>query len=193
MGRAAEFGELVTLLDRFDPAELDRLRGQFPDASAELRLGGVLGDSSEEIGCSVAIAALSKASEAAAKLLPRLRGRLTWSLRFDLVSKLTATIGSGGAIGALTAGADDKAILGACVALVGSICSVIFGYLQRDVSSGSVTDAYNRLIVSLVEADEVLRTLPALCSRGASAKLEEVLGRANGAASTLNELAIRFA
>ncbi|WP_192180397.1 hypothetical protein [Mesorhizobium amorphae] len=158
-----EFGELVSLLGRVDPTELERLRTRFPDAAAQLRPGGVLGDSSEEIGCSVAIAALSKSNEAATKLLPRLRQRLTWSLRFDLVSKLTATVGSGGAIGALTVGANDKAIVGAGVALLGSICSVIFGYLQRDISSGSVTDAYNRLIVSMVEADDSCEHCP-LCA-----------------------------
>ena len=193
IGAEREFGELVSLLGRVDPAELDRLRIRFPDAAAQLRSGGVLGDSSEEIGCSVAIAALSKANEAATILLPRLRQRLTWSLRFDLVSKLTATVGSGGAIGALTVGADDKAIVGASVALLGSVCSVVFGYLQRDISSGSVTDAFNRLIVSMVEADELLRHLPAFCAKGASARLDELLTKANDVAGKLNELVIRFA
>lgn len=193
MGASTEFGELVSLLDREDPAEINRLRDRFPEAKAQLRPGGVLGDSSAEIGCSVALAALSKANDAATKLLPQLRKRLAWSLRFDLVSKLTATVGSGSAIGALTVGADDKAIIGAWVALLGSVCSVIFGYLQRDVSSGSVTDAYNRLITSMVEADELLRILPSVCGQGQSAKLDELLTKANGVASQLNELAIRFA
>lgn len=192
MGNTTEFGELVSLLDRMDPDEIGRLRDRFPEAKAQLRPGGVLGDSSSEIGCRVALAALSKANEAAAKLLPQLRRRLAWSLRFDLVSKLTATVGSGSAIGALTVGADDKAIIGAWVALLGSVCSVIFGYLQRDVSSGSVTDAYNRLITSMVEADELLRTLPRLCAQEPSAELDEFLTKANGIARQLNELTIRF-
>jgi hypothetical protein len=194
MGSASEFGELVTLLAHTAPEELDNLRQKFPGASAELRPGGVLGGSSADVGCSVAIAALSKYSKLAKQLLPRLRRRLAWSWRFDLVAKFAAAFGSGGTVGALVAGADsDKTVIAAVVALIGSVCSLVFAYLQRDVAAGSVPDSYNRLITALVEADDLQRTLPRLCAQGTSPELSAALEKANETAKGLNELSIRFA
>jgi hypothetical protein len=186
-------GELVTMLERDAPQELARLRERFPDRTAELRGGEVMGDTGTDLGCAVTIPALARYAEAAEALLPRMRARLAWSWRFDLIAKLAAAAGSGGTVGALAAGASaDKAFVTALIALVGSVCTLIFAYLQRDEAAGSVADSYNRMITALVSADELGRTLPALCSQGPSTGLEDAIGKANETARTLNELRRRF-
>jgi hypothetical protein len=188
-----EFGELVTLLAHIAPDELARLRAKFPAAEAELRPGGVLGDSSPDLGCETTLAALSKFAKLAMQLVPKLRKRLSWSWRFDLIAKIAAACGSGGTVGALTTGIQqDKAVFAAIVALIGSICALIFSSLQRDEAAGSVSDAYNRLIVALVEAEELQRTLPQLCAHGASPELNDALSKANETARNMNELWIRY-
>ena len=188
-----EFGELVTLLARASPDELQRLRNAYPQAHAELRPGGVLGASNFEIGCAVAQAALAKYSDEATRLLPILRKRLARSQAFDLIAKIIAAAGSTGALAALSFGAaDTKATVAAAVAFVGSVCSILFASLQKDIASGSVSDAYNRLIIALVGAGELIRTLPVLCSGGKSEELKTALAKANETATTLNELTLRY-
>ncbi|MDI5929012.1 hypothetical protein [Rhizobium leguminosarum] len=194
MAGESKFGEVVTLLARDAPDELEKLRKRFPGATALLRPGGVMGGSASEIACAVTIAALEKYGRSAIQLLPRLRQRLAWSWRFDLVAKFAAACGSGGTIGALAAGSStDKAIVSASVALLGSICTLLFAYLQRDEAAGSVPEAYNRLISALAQADELQRSLPPLCAHSApTPELEEALKKANEVAKTLNELWLRF-
>lgn len=192
-GSNVEFGELVTLLARAAPDQLQRLRQEYPTASAELRPGGVLGESKLEIGCAVAQAALAKYSDEATRLLPLLRKRLGRSRTFDLIAKVVAAGGSTGALAALSFGADDaKAKIAVGVAFLGSVCGILFDYLQKDVASGSVSDAYNKLVAALVAANELMRTLPVLCSGGDSEELKAALTRANETATTLNELTLRY-
>lgn len=194
MGAEVEFGELVSLLSRADPAKLDVIRNQFPAHSRELKPGGVLGgDQPTSVGCSVAIAALSAYAPAAAALRLKIRKRLAWSLRFDLLAKFAAACGSGGAVGVLATGiGSDKAIVASVIALAGSLCGLLFSYLQRDEAAGSVTETYNRLIEALVEAGDIQRSLPIMCSSGDSPQLRDALGKANDTARTLNELILRF-
>jgi len=189
----AEFGELVTLLASLAPEKLAKLRTKFPDFEAELRPGAVLGDSSSDLACDVALNALGEFTALALQILPSIRSRLAWSWRFDLVAKIAAACGSGGTVGALTTGlAEHNAVIPAIVALIGSMCALFFTYLQKDEAAGSVSDSYNRLIVGLVEADQLQRALPRLCAQGPSAELNEALTKANETAKTLNEMWIRY-
>jgi hypothetical protein len=190
----AEFGELVSLLARVAPDRLDKLRANFPAATVQLRPGAVMGESSWNVGCAVALEALKVYGPAAAKICVRLRRRLAWSWRFDLLAKFAAACGSGGAVGVLAAGiAIDKAIMAAFVALVGSLCGLFFSYLQRDETAGSVTESYNKLIVALVQSDELQRSLQVLCGMGDTHELHDALVKANETAKTLNEMVLRFA
>jgi hypothetical protein len=176
------------------PDRLDILRTRFPRDAVQLRPGGILGDSSPNIGCAVALDALAVYGPAAANLRAKLKSRLAWSWRFDLFAKFAAACGSGGAVGVLVTGvvAVDKAIVASAVALFGSLCGLLFSYLQRDETAGSVTDAYNKLIVSLVELDQLQRSLPPLCAATDSPELRAALASANNTAKTLNELVLRF-
>jgi hypothetical protein len=188
-----EFGELVTLLERSAPEELERLKRAYPQARAELRPGGVLGDSNLEIGCKVAQAALVEYSNDASKLLPKLRKRLARSQMFDLIAKVIAAAGSTGTLAALSFGTVDmRTTIAAAVAFAGSVCSILFASLQKDIASGSVSDAYNRLITALVGASELMRTLPVLCSAGETEELKAALSKANQTATILNELTFRY-
>jgi hypothetical protein len=186
--------ENLSLCLRDGPLELSILfEGNFQRPLQSFRPGGVLGKSASELGCEVAIAALAKYAESAMELLPRLRRRLAWSRRFDLVAKFAAACGSGGTIAALSAGSyGSKAVIAAAVALTGSICSLVFAYLQRDESAGSISEAYNRLIIALVQAASLQRILPDLCRLGASPQLKDAISKANDIARTLNELTLRF-
>ncbi|MBY5396973.1 hypothetical protein HFN01_19375 [Rhizobium leguminosarum] len=187
------FGELVTLLDTLHPETLEKIRQQFPKAGAQLRAGEVMGETEAPVGCTVAIVALTKFNPLVTALLPRLRSRLRWSWRFDLVAKFTAAVGSGGTVAALAAGAGaDKAVITAIVALVGSLASLIFAHLQRDESAGSVPEAYNKMIDALVQAEELQRSLPALCSSGDGPELRSALDKANETARDLNRLWMRY-
>jgi hypothetical protein len=194
MGTGVEFGELVSLLSKTAPAKLETLRGQFPQNSSELKPGSVLGEGqSTNIGCTVAVAALNEYAPAAADLRGRIRARLAWSLRFDFVAKFAAACGSGGAVGVLATGiAADKAIIASVVALIGSLCGLLFSYLQRDEAAGSVAESYNRLIGALVQAGDLQRSLPMMCAAGDSPELKDALTRANDTARILNELILRF-
>jgi hypothetical protein len=194
MGGTAEFGELVSLLSKVAPQKLNSLRDTFPANAEYLKPGAVLGDGQPpDIGCAVAIAALNYYAPAAGNLRLRIRARLAWSRKFDVLAKFAAASGSGGAVGALAAGIGmEKAIIASAIALAGSLCGLLYSYLQRDEASGSVSDAYNRLILALVQCSDLQRTLPLLCKAGDSPQLQQTLGEANETARTLNELILRF-
>jgi len=83
--------------------------------------------------------------------------------------------------------------MAAFVALVGSLCGLFFSYLQRDETAGSVTESYNKLIVALVQSDELQRSLQVLCGMGDTHELHDALVKANETAKTLNEMVLRFA
>jgi hypothetical protein len=188
-----EFGELVSLLHRIAPRQLDELRNRFPSHSVQLKPGAVLGTASSDVGCSVAQKALADYAPAADDLRLKIRNRLRWSWRFDLLAKFAAACGSGGAVGVLATGVGaDKAILASIVALIGSACSLVFSYLQRDETSGSVADSYNKLIAAMVEATSLQSQLEQLCPMGDSAELRAALAQANDTAKSLNELLLRF-
>lgn len=193
MGTGVEYGELVTLLARAAPSQLEDFRKTYPEARAELRPGGVLGASDLKIGCDVALAALASYSDDAKKLLPLLRKRLGRSQAFDLTAKIVAAAGSTGTLAALSFGTSDtNAKIAAVVAFLGSVCGILFASLQKDVASGSVSDAYNKLILALVTASDLARSLPALCSAGESEELKAALAKANETAAVLNELTLRY-
>jgi len=195
MGDTVPFGELVSLLSKAAPARLAALREQFPAHVTELKPGSVLGDDQpENLACAVAIEALNSAAAAADGLRTRIRQRLKWSLRFDFLAKFAAACGSGGALGLLAGSAAvDKGIIAAAIAFAGSLAGLVFSYLQRDETSGSVADSYNKLITALVQCGDLQRSLPVLCRSGSSPELKEALARANETARTLNELILRYA
>ncbi len=193
----AKFGELVSLLARSAPGQLEALRTDFPEKkdAVFLQPGQVQGDSPAIIGCAVAKKALAQFGPEAAALRPKLRRRLAWSWRFDFVAKFAAACGSGGAVGVLAtgiSGAADKAIIAAVVALIGSLCGLAFSYLQRDEFAGSIIEAFNKLIAALVNAGELQNTLRLLCVAGDTPELREALTKANETARTLNEIIMRF-
>lgn len=190
-----DLGELITLAASTEPSVLAELRAKYPEREESLQPGAVLGASSTSslFQCDVARASLSLWGPAATKLRHRLRSRLAWSWRFDLFAKIAAACGSGGAVGILAAGIGvQQGMIAAIVALAGSICALIFSFMQRDEAAGSVTDSYNRLIAALVEAEDVKRALDRLCPDGASAELSTALTKANDVAKILNELAFRY-
>jgi hypothetical protein len=193
MASETKIGELVTLLSNVAPEKLSALKSQFPDQSVHFKRGAVMGGVEAPQGCAVALEALTMYVPTATNLRLKIRRRLVWSWRFDLIAKFAAAGGSGGAVGALTTGVQaDKAIIAAAVALAGTLCGLFFSYLQRDEATGSVTDSYNKLIDALVVGGEVQRSLPGLCKAGDSPELKEALTKANDTARTLNELILRY-
>jgi hypothetical protein len=148
---------------------------------------------STDLGCDVATEALSLYGAIAGKLRSRLRSRLAWTRRFDLWAKIAASVGSGGTVGMLAAGIGaERSAVAAVIAFLGSVSALYVSYLQRDLASGSIAAAYNKLIDGLVEADQLQRSLRTLCPAGASRELTRALARANDVARTLNELALRL-
>jgi ABC-type multidrug transport system fused ATPase/permease subunit len=196
MSASADFGELVSMLNRMAPERLRLLQTRFSANAAELKPGGVLGESDSKLACAVASEALSQYGPQAAQIKEKLKARLAWSWRFDLLAKFAAACGSGGALGILVSGATgatSTATLASGVASAGSLASLIFSYLQRDESADSISEAYNKLIEALVSHDHLQRVMPGLCSAGDSAELTAVLTQANATARTLNELVLRYA
>ncbi len=192
----AAVGELVTLLERQAPDRLDALRSKYPAHVVRLKPGAIMGDGDGEtnVDCDIAIQALDLLLPNAEKLRSRLRTRLAWSWRLDLLAKICATVGSGGTLGALASGAGvDKAMLSAIVALVGSLAALLFSYLQRDATSGSIAEAFNELIKAMVDGAEVRTTLPRLCAAGPARQRDEAIRRANEAVRVINVLWLKHA
>jgi hypothetical protein len=190
-----DLSELITLVSSAEPDALKKLRTKYPECEELLQPGAVLGEASapSTFQCDVALASLSPGGTTATKIRHRLRLRLAWSWRFDLFAKIAAACGSGGAVGILAAGIGvQQGMIAAMVALAGSICALIFSFMQRDEAAGSITDAYNRLITALVEAEDVKRALDRLCPQGTSVELSSTLTRANDVAKVLNELTLRY-
>jgi hypothetical protein len=191
----AEIGELVTFIALSDPEKLSGLQTKYPTRKQMLQPGAVLGADKREgdLPCDVALSALSLFGGQATKLRLRLRSRLAWSWRFDLLAKFLAACGSGGTVGILATGVGiERGVIAALIALGGSLCALFFSYMQRDETSGSIVASYNKLIVALVQAEELTRSLTLLCPSGSSPKLNEALGRANDTAKALNEIMLRY-
>jgi hypothetical protein len=194
MSGDVEFGELVTLLDKVAPDRLEAIRRIYPEHSVQLRPGGVMGESSLTLGCTIALESLKAAGPAALTLVGKLRRRLAWSWRFDLIAKLATAAGAASAIGLLASNVIglDKVMIASAVTLLGSLAGLVFSFLQRDEGAGSVPEAYNKLIKALVELDRLQRVLPPLCAESDNSEVQAAVASANSTAQILNELTLRF-
>lgn len=190
-----DFGEIVTALKRFAPSKLDEIRNDHPaEDDAVFRSGQTMGgNENTPLLCTLALEMLGTYGSAAAGLTQKIRRRLGMSWWFDFVAKLLATSGAGGTVAAFLGGLPkDQGTIAGVVALFGSACGLLFSMLQRDAAGGSLPSAYNKLIESLVDAEQQRRALRALCPAGPSPELTAAINKADDLARTLNELALRY-
>jgi hypothetical protein len=119
-----QIGEIVSALSRFAPEAQVRIRERNPQHELVLRRGMVLGNSSITLTCEVALEMLPRYGAAVRTVQISLRRRLRVSWQFDLISKIAATGGAGGALMSLLGQFSvSKSVAAAAVALIGGACT----------------------------------------------------------------------
>ncbi|MBV9527879.1 hypothetical protein [Sphingomonas sp.] len=185
-------GEVVSALSRFAPETLHAVKRHNPDLEVLWRRGTVLGDSPAGLSCDLTLEMLSRYGEAALKIQKRIRRRLRIGWYYDLVAKLIAAAGAGGASAAFLSKAVGRGLAPAVLAFVASSSGVVLSFLHRTESGGSLLSDYNRLVHALVEADQARMTITRLRDNGPKATLKRTLEKANRLCATLNDFAIRY-
>jgi hypothetical protein len=183
--------ELVNLLSRENPVELNRLRADFPAAQADLIPGGTLGDPVVEARLAVTLASLKEFRPAGEKVLKLLRNRIRFSQRLDTISQIIAAIGGSAVV------ASDSSYEKTCaglLALLGSLCSLGVKTLRQGfngVDAGLVKD-YSDIKDLVWQAREKELLLQQMENQPENPELPQIVNASNQLAARLNTILLDY-
>ena len=176
--------ELVGLLSKWAPSELDSLREKYPASQNFLKPGLLMGDSSSEIGIriEVCLSGLRAAADACQKTMVSLKHKLKFADRTQFIGQLLTTIGGASIFAVLAVNVPDFARYAAAVlGLGGSVLSLVSQHSMRSLGSKdvSVMDSYSQLSSYRASSLGLLRELEIARRLGGDADTLELINQAN--------------
>ena len=135
----APINEAVSLLDKFDPSALARLRVKYPALSRELdpgRMGGSSDSTLDQDRAKVMIAALTAVTRQADLEVRALRMRMASARRQRRWSQILSLICTSGVLGTLALDKKGIAIAAAVLGLLASIGTLLAEHQEKLLTSG---------------------------------------------------------
>jgi hypothetical protein len=177
--RPPPIDEAVGLLERHNSQFLIKLRRDLPELESELRPGIIAGTTSPRVieRANVHVEALKTALDRCQHSITRARTRLVRGRRFKLAGSVSAAIGSAGVISSLPTTIPGATLVSGCVALAGSVASLLSEHFERlgTKASGSLIDLYLKFVDSRFTAESLLADLQVALSEKAEEMDEKTI------------------
>jgi hypothetical protein len=190
---APPINESVSLLAKYAPKSLERLRKELPPEIAPLlKPGGLLGLSDRLLlpRAKVCRTSLEQAVVVCSNGIKAAERRLKVSRRFRLVAEITASITSVGILASLF----KEIPIVQIVTFIGSLATVFSGYAARipEEGKGSLFETYSRLVEGRFEAGQLLQEIAIYLKIGVKeeheVQLRKLIGDGNALCQKLNSL-----
>ncbi len=185
MNRQPQIDEIVSFIDRNNPADLEIIRLNNPQFTDILKLGSVLGDSNDESELKVRAIVCFKALEIVVKAcdsnLPRIKLKLRNSQRIQLYGQILATISSASVITTLATNHKNITYIAGVLSLIGTLAPLIVDSRKKGIDNSKLLDEnYFELVKLKLESEQNIRELNFFIDNNFQVEgISEVINRSN--------------
>lgn len=176
-GEGVPLHEAVYVLEKYDPAALERLRNESPELAPDLRSGMLAGPAGSYVQAraKTVLTALDAAIGAIEDALPIAKKRIKFVDRWRFLAELATLIGGLGVVALLKAAQEEiYTMFSAGLAAVGSIASFTAGHGEKLYGSGTVYEVRQNLVDAHFKASSIADQLKLLLEYNAD---EDELGK----------------